>query len=242
MGENAQWRSAAGTDPGKVRTRNEDATLDCPHLGLWAVADGMGGHRAGDIASQMIVNSLSELNQPQTFDQRLLAVRKCLHWLNRRFSQELTVSDQHTDNIMGSTVVALLLEGNRAACVWAGDSRCYLWRRQQLYTLSRDHSLQQQLMDEQHMTQEQALAQPGSRALTRAIGACEPLRLGVLELEVQPNDVFLLCSDGLYQELSHREMGNALSLISPQAALARLLDGALSGAARDNVSAVVIRQ
>ena len=141
MGENAQWRSAAGTDPGKVRTRNEDATLDCPHLGLWAVADGMGGHRAGDIASQMIVNSLSELNQPQTFDQRLLAVRKCLHWLNRRFSQELTVSDQHTDNIMGSTVVALLLEGNRAACVWAGDSRCYLWRRQQLYTLSRDHSL-----------------------------------------------------------------------------------------------------
>ena len=92
------------------------------------------------------------------------------------------------------------------------------------------------------MTQEQALAQPGSRALTRAIGACERLRLGVLELEVQPNDVFLLCSDGLYQELSHREMGNALSLISPRAALARLFDSALSGAARDNVSAVVIRQ
>ena len=238
----SQWRSAAGTDPGKVRARNEDAVLDCPELGLWAVADGMGGHRAGDIASQLIVDSLGELTQPQTFDQRLEAVRQCLHWLNRRMGQELTVSDQQVDSLMGSTVVALLLEGKRAACVWAGDSRCYLWRGQQLYQLSRDHSLQQQLMDEQHLSFEEALAHPGSRALTRAIGASEHLNLSVVELEVLPDDVFLLCSDGLYQGLSHRELGQALSLISPQVALARLFDGVLRGAACDNVSAVVIRQ
>ena len=89
------WRSAACTDQGKVRERNEDAILDCPQQGLWAVADGMGGHRAGDIASQMIVTSLGELTQAQTFDQRLDAVRQCLHWLNRRMGQELTVSDEH---------------------------------------------------------------------------------------------------------------------------------------------------
>lgn len=236
------WRSAACTDQGKVRERNEDAILDCPQQGLWAVADGMGGHRAGDIASQMIVTSLGELTQAQTFDQRLDAVRQCLHWLNRRMGQELTVSDQHTDNLMGSTVVALLLEGQRGACVWAGDSRCYLWRGRQLYQLSRDHSLQQQLMDEHAMSSEQALAQPGARALTRAIGASEHLNLSVVELEVLPDDVFLLCSDGLYQNLSHSEMGNALSLISPQVALARLFDGVLRGDARDNISAVVIRQ
>ncbi|MFJ7885869.1 PP2C family protein-serine/threonine phosphatase [Pseudomonas sp. NPDC096917] len=238
----SQWRSAAGTDQGKVRARNEDAILDCPERGLWAVADGMGGHRAGDIASQLIVNSLGELTQPQTFDQRLEAVRQCLHWLNRRMGQELTVSDQPIDSLMGSTVVVLLLEGTRAACVWAGDSRCYLWRGQQLYQLSRDHSLQQQLMDEHHMSLEEALAYPGSRALTRAIGASEHLNLSVVELEALPDDVFLLCSDGLYQGLSHRELGNALSLISPQVALARLFDGVLRGAASDNVSAVVIRQ
>ena len=156
--------------------------------------------------------------------------------------QELTVSDQPIDSLMGSTVVVLLLEGTRAACVWAGDSRCYLWRGQQLYQLSRDHSLQQQLMDEQHMSLEEALAYPGSRALTRAIGASEHLNLSVVELEALPDDVFLLCSDGLYQGLSHRELGNALSLISPQVALARLFDGVLRGAASDNVSAVVIRQ
>lgn len=236
------WRSAACTDQGKVRERNEDAILECPQQGLWAVADGMGGHRAGDIASQMIVTSLGELTQAQTFDQRLDAVRQCLHWLNRRMGQELTVSDQLADNLMGSTVVALLLEGKRGACVWAGDSRCYLWRGRQLYQLSRDHSLQQQLMDEHAMSSEQALAQPGARALTRAIGASEHLNLSVVELEVLPDDVFLLCSDGLYQNLSHSEMGNALSLISPQVALARLFDGVLRGDARDNISAVVIRQ
>ena len=242
MAGTTQWRSAAGTDLGKVRTRNEDAILDCPERGLWVVADGMGGHRAGDIASQMIVSSLAELAELQSFDERVIAVRRCLHWLNRRLGQELTIIDPDADNTMGSTVVALLLEGNRGACVWAGDSRCYLWREQQLYTLSRDHSLYQQLMDEQHMSREQALAHPEARTLTRAIGANEHLRLSVLELEVQPNDVFLLCSDGVYQDLSHRELGDALSLISPQVALARLFDDVLSGAARDNLSAVVIRQ
>lgn len=242
MEQPQQWRSAAGTDQGKVRERNEDAILDCPQHGLWAVADGMGGHRAGDIASQLIVTSLGELTQVQTFDERLNAVRQCLHWLNRRMGQELTISDQHADAIMGSTVVALLLEGQRGACVWAGDSRCYLWRGQQLYQLSRDHSLQQQLMDEHDMSSDEALAHPAARALTRAVGASEHLSLSVVELEVLPSDVFLLCSDGLYQDLSHSEIGNALSLISPQVALARLLDGVLRGEARDNVSAVVIRQ
>ncbi|MCU1727850.1 serine/threonine-protein phosphatase [Pseudomonas sp. 7P_10.2_Bac1] len=238
----AQWRSAAGTDQGKVRRRNEDAILDCPQHGLWAVADGMGGHRAGDVASQLIVTSLGELTQPQTFEQRLVAVRNCLHWLNRRMGQELTINAQQADTLMGSTVIALLLEGPRGACVWAGDSRCYLWRGQQLYQLSRDHSLQQQLMDEQAMSSEQALAHPGARALTRAVGASEHLSLSVVEFEVLPSDVFLLCSDGLYQNLSHSEIGNALSLISPQVALARMFDGVLRGEARDNFSAVVIRQ
>jgi serine/threonine-protein phosphatase Stp1 len=202
------WRSAARTDPGKVRARNEDAFLDSPQQGLWVVADGMGGHQGGDIASQLIVASLAELPQHEDFDERLKAIRQCLHWLNRRLGQELTVTAGRHDSIMGSTVVALLVEGNRAACIWAGDSRCYLWRGQRLYQLSKDHSLQQQLIDEQQMSVEQA-AHPAAQALTRAVGAAEQLTLDVLELEVYPGDAFLLCSDGLYQGLSSDALGNA---------------------------------
>ena len=238
----ARWRSAARTDAGKVRMRNEDAFLECPAQGLWAVADGMGGYRSGDLASQLIVASLAELPAQGSFDERLKGLRECLHWINRRLGQELTVTDAHRDSIMGSTVVALLLEGERAACIWAGDSRCYLWRQQRLYQLSRDHSLQQQLIDEQQMSVEQAAAHPAAQALTRAVGAAEQLTLDVLELEVYPGDAFLLCSDGLYQGLSSDALGNALSLSAPHVALERLFDGALRGAARDNLTAVVIRQ
>lgn len=236
------WRSAARTDPGKIRARNEDAFLDCPQHGLWVVADGMGGHQGGDVASQLIVASLAELPARENIDDRVNDVRHCLHWLNRRLGQELTLTARCRDNIMGSTVVALLIEGNRAACLWAGDSRCYLWRGQRLFQLSRDHSLQQQLIDEQHMSIEQAKAHPGANALTRAVGASEQLTLALLELEVCPGDVFLLCSDGMYHGLSTVALGHALSLASPQVALQCLFDGALQGPARDNLTAVVIRQ
>ena len=109
------WRSAARTDQGKIRRRNEDAFLDCPQQGLWVVADGMGGHQGGDIASQLIVASLAELPAQVGFDDRVNGVRTCLHWLNRRLGQELTLTAGCRDSVMGSTVVALLIEGNRAA-------------------------------------------------------------------------------------------------------------------------------
>jgi serine/threonine-protein phosphatase Stp1 len=236
------WRSAARTDAGKVRARNEDAFLDCPRQGLWVVADGMGGHQGGDIASQLIVASLAELPFQADFDARVTDVRQCLHWLNRRLGQELTVTAGRHDSIMGSTVVVLLVEGKRAACIWAGDSRCYLWRGQRLYQLSKDHSYQQQLMDEQNFSVEEARNHPSAHALTRAVGAAEQLTLEVLELEVEAGDVFLLCSDGLYQGLTCDALGSALNLAAPHVALKRLFDGALRGSARDNLTAVVIRR
>ena len=94
-----------------------------PDRGIFVVADGMGGHQGGDIASQLIVASLAELPSQDGFDERLKGVRQCLHWLNRRLGQELTVTAERRDCIMGSTVVVLLLEGNRAVCTWAGDNR-----------------------------------------------------------------------------------------------------------------------
>ena len=235
------WRSAARTDTGKVRARNEDAFLALPEQGLWVVADGMGGHQNGALASRLIVEQLAE---PSAGDlpQRLDELRKRLHSLNRRLGQELTVTAAHPDPVIGSTVVALLIEGDRAACVWAGDSRCYLWRGSRLYQLSRDHSLLQQLIDEQQLSPSEAARHPAAHALTRAIGASEELKLEILELDILPGDAFLLCSDGLYQGLSADSLGAALNLPSPQLTLNRLFQQALDGPARDNLSAVVIRR
>ncbi|MEX6500730.1 PP2C family protein-serine/threonine phosphatase [Pseudomonas zhanjiangensis] len=235
------WRSAARTDTGKVRARNEDAFLALPEQGLWAVADGMGGHQNGALASRLIVEQLAE---PCAGDlqQRLDELRRRLHGVNRRLGQELTVTAERPDTLIGSTVVALLIEGERAACVWAGDSRCYLWRGGRLYQLSRDHSLLQQLIDEQGLAPQDAARHPAAHALTRAIGASEALQLDILELQTCPGDVFLLCSDGLYQGLSADQLGAALNLPSPQLALNRLFQLALEGPARDNLSAVVVRR
>lgn len=229
------WRSASRTEQGKGRARNEDAFLDCPQLGCWAVADGMGGHRAGHVASRSVIDSLAELPSQGNFDLRIDAVRQSLQRLNRRFG------DRSAHDAMGSTVIVLLLDERRAACVWAGDSRCYLWRGQRLYQLSRDHSLLRQLMDEQHMTLEQAQAHPDARALTRAVGGQHSLHLEVLELSAQPGDVFLLCSDGVYQGLSHAELGRAMGRQTPQQVVDQLFCAALRGPTRDDLTAVVVR-
>ncbi|UTW05805.1 PP2C family protein-serine/threonine phosphatase [Pseudomonas benzenivorans] len=236
------WRSAARTDTGKVRARNEDAFLALPEQGLWAVADGMGGHQNGALASRLIVEQLAELPAAGDLQQRLGRLRQCLHGLNRHLSQALTVTAERPDTVIGSTVVALLIEDERAACIWAGDSRCYLWRGGRLYQLSRDHSLRQQLIDEQGLAPQEAARHPAAHALTRAIGASETLQLDILELDVLPGDAFLLCSDGLYQGLSVDELSAALNLPSPQLTMNRLFQQALDGPARDNLSAVVIRQ
>ncbi|WP_458128940.1 PP2C family protein-serine/threonine phosphatase [Pseudomonas sp. Z2-11] len=237
-----RWRSAARTDPGKVRSRNEDAYLECPEQGIWAVADGMGGHSGGDMASQLVVANLAELPIHRDIDERSRAVRQCLRWTNRRLSQELTVTAENPLGIMGSTVVVLLLEGKRAACIWAGDSRCYLWRDRQLYQLSKDHSLRQQMVDEHQASLEEADAHPAAKALTRAVGASHELKLEILKLDVHYGDTFLLCSDGLYQDLGGKALGDAMSLACPSRALEHLFAGALSGRARDNLTAVVIRK
>jgi serine/threonine protein phosphatase Stp1 len=236
------WRSSARTDTGKVRARNEDAFLALPQRGLWAVADGMGGHRNGALASRMIVEQLAELPGGSDLNLRVRQLRRTLHDLNRRLTQEVTLVSGEADTVMGSTVVALLVEGDRAACVWAGDSRCYLWRSGNLYQISRDHSLYQQLIQEQQISPEQAAAHPSARALTRAVGASENLVLDVVDFTVYPGDTLLLCSDGLYQNLSGASLGAALNLPSPQLALERLFELVLQGKASDNLSAVVIRR
>ena len=236
-----EWRSAGRTQQGQARPRNEDAFLDGSRHGCWAVADGMGGHQGGDVASQWVVRSLASLSATGDLNQRVNAARQRLQQVSQQLTKAGNRSDARGGVTMGSTVVALLLEQGRAACVWAGDSRCYLWREQRLYQLSRDHSLQQRLMDERQLSVAQARAHPEARALTRAIGARTPLQLEVLELSTRPGDVFLLASDGLYQALSHADLGLALSVGTPQQVLECLFATVLRRPARDDLTAVVVQ-
>lgn len=237
----APWRSAGRTQRGLARLRNEDAFLDNPSTGCWAVADGMGGYRHGDVASQWIVSHLASVSADGNLDQRIQAVRNKLQDVNQGVRRAWTEPGATNEVTMGSTVVALLLEKGRAACLWAGDSRCYLWRDQSLYQLSKDHSLLQRLMDERQLSVAQAQAYPCARALTRAVGARSRLHLEVLELRTRPGDVFLLCSDGLYQALSHVDLGRALSMGTPQRAVERLFAAALRRPIRDDLTAVVVQ-
>nr|WP_314873989.1 PP2C family serine/threonine-protein phosphatase [uncultured Pseudomonas sp.] len=233
-------RSAGRTNPGKVRERNEDAYLDNPERGLWVVADGMGGHQAGDLASQMVIHALEGLTLEGSFDEQVREVRQCLHWVNRRLGEALTVITGRAAPIMGSTVVVLLVQDSRGACIWAGDSRCYLWRAKRLFQLTRDHSLRQQLIDQGRYSVEEAKQQPGAHALTRALGGDETLRLEVLEFTVAAGDTFLLCSDGLYQSQSDQNLGKALSQAQPSRVLEFLFDNVMQGKALDNLTGVVV--
>ncbi|MBF8781412.1 serine/threonine-protein phosphatase [Pseudomonas fulva] len=242
MVADSHWRSAGRTALGKVRTRNEDAYLERPERGLWAVADGMGGHQAGDLASLMVVEALAGLSLAGGFDEQVREVRQCLHWVDRRLGDALTVVSGRAAPIMGSTVVALLIHERRAACIWAGDSRCYLWRDRRLFQLTRDHSLRQRWIDERKFATEQARQQPGGHALTRALGSPQVLRLDVLEFRVMPSDTFLLCSDGLYHDQSDETFGKALDQAQPSRALDYLFGRTLLGKAPDNLTGVVIRQ
>ncbi len=232
--------SIARTHPGKVRAHNEDALLERPNNGLWAVADGLGGHQEGARASRLVVERLAETPLSGSLEQRLDQVRRVLHGVNRRLTQELTVLADGPERLIGTTVVTLLIAEGAAACIWAGDSRAYLWRGDRLYQLTRDHRLLERLIDMEGLSPRQAGRHPGARALTQALGAQQALALDIVRFELQAGDHLLLSSDGLHDFLEERALGAALSLPSPTLALERLLDGVLQGPARDNLTAIVI--
>ncbi len=232
------WISAALSHVGKVRGINEDAVLDRPDLGLWVVADGMGGHAAGDVASRMIVTELEEIETPDDMEEFIRLVSERLELVNLYLRETAPIAGQ---GISGSTVAALLVFGSRAAAVWAGDSRVYVYRGNRLRQLSQDHSQVREWVEMGLLEPEEARHHPGSNIITRAVGAMDCLELETRLLGVQPGDTYLLCSDGLYNEVSEQEMEAALITGDCTRAAQQLLGLVLSRKARDNVSIVVAR-
>jgi serine/threonine protein phosphatase PrpC len=219
---------------GQVRRVNEDSWLARPDAGLFAVADGMGGHQRGDVASRMVVDALADL--PPAPDARTMRerVETALAAVNRG----LRPADGKV--VSGSTVVVLLVCGRHFAALWAGDSRLYRAGPDGFVQVTRDHSLVQELVDSGGLTQEAARGHQLSNRITRAVGAAAELLLEGVQGELKPGDVFLLCSDGLTRHVEDAEIRAALEGLRPQAAADQLLDMTLARGGADNVTVVAL--
>jgi serine/threonine protein phosphatase Stp1 len=234
---NFNWTSSACSDVGAVRELNEDAFLERPDLGLWLVADGMGGHFAGDVASQMVVSAMDSLENTKSLSRFVELVEQRLVETNTRLREYAEREETHT---IGSTVVALLIRGEHAVCLWAGDSRMYRYREGKLEQISQDHALVEELVERGVLTREQAADHPHGNLVTRAVGAADKLFLDVEIIPIQPGDLFILCSDGLEKEIAAEEASKFDGLPSPSQVCRRLLDRALAQGARDNVTVVSV--
>ncbi|MCM8857793.1 MAG: protein phosphatase 2C domain-containing protein [Candidatus Thiodiazotropha sp.] len=235
---NFYWVSAHLTDKGKVRSINEDACLDRADLGIWVVADGMGGHAAGDLASGMIVSELKSTNPGDSLGSLASDVEQRLQQVNHQLQLE---SEKRGGEIIGSTVVTLLAYQGYCIYQWAGDSRIYLYRRGILKQLNRDHSQVEELIEQGIVTSDQVEQSPIANYITRAVGAAEELELEAEIFEPCDGDLFLLCSDGLNKEVRDAEIAEILSLYSFQEAIQKLINLTMDRGARDNVTLVLVQ-
>jgi protein phosphatase/serine/threonine-protein phosphatase Stp1 len=226
-------RCSAATHPGAVRSRNEDSLVNRADLGLWAVADGAGGHGAGDVASSAIREALDNIPPGLTAAEMLAQVRLRLAGVHAALQDHGAARG----GMVASTVVVLLLRGGHYAALWAGDSRIYLLRDGALLRLTHDHSLVQELVDSGALTEAEAEAHPQANVITRALGAPGELLLDKAAGRVQAADRFLLCSDGVFKELPEAAIAG---LMATGADAAAVVESAVAAGGRDNVSVVLV--
>lgn len=232
-----RWTSAAATDPGRVRPVNEDAYLDRPDLGLWAVADGMGGHAAGDLASRLVAQALETVPPPVFLGRAAFELRRRLADANRQLRSEARRQGKH---IIGSTVAVLIALGEHCVLLWAGDSRIYRLRRGVLRRLSHDHSQVEELVEQGLLAREAAERHPAANIVTRAVGADDELEVDAQIYPIGNGDRFLLCTDGLTREMPERAILPVLSRGTAKENAEMLVHDACERGATDNVTGVVV--
>jgi PPM family protein phosphatase len=229
--------SAGRTHPGKVRRRNEDSyVLDPP---LFAVADGMGGAQAGEVASRLTAAAFREFHEADRLppDERLQAI---IQEANRRIYDRAHADSGFSG--MGTTVTAALLTGGRVTIGHVGDSRAYRIRNGELEQLTDDHSLVGDLMRSGRLTPEEADAHPQRSVITRALGTDPEVDVDTLAIEAEPGDLFLLCSDGLTTMVADDDILGVLAAAPTLDDAARaLVSAANTGGGEDNVTVVLFR-
>ncbi len=229
--------TGAATHVGMVRKFNEDSLLARPEMGMWVVADGMGGHGGGDVASQAAISALATIEATDSalqllnqFEERILRVNAELRALARSRGQA----------VIGTTLAAILIHGAHYACVWCGDSRAYLLRNGALAQITRDHSEVQDLIDRGILEAAEARTWPRRNVITRALGVSDHADLEITDGPALAGDKFVLCSDGLTNHLSDAEIAAILVAGPPQQACDALIALTLQRGASDNVSIIIV--
>jgi serine/threonine protein phosphatase PrpC len=234
-----EFEFAERTDVGLKRKLNEDSLVSLPDRGLWAVADGMGGHEAGEVASAKVVEALARVPGGPDLDAFVGRAIDTLRAVNRELVELGRQGLEH--KTIGSTVVGLAIGEGQFRCFWAGDSRCYRVRDGQITQITRDHSLVQQLVAAGMLDPAEAENHPNASVITRAVGAAEELNVEVTEGEARTGDIFLIASDGLTREASQIELLSKL-LSKPIADAAdAFIQLVLDRGAPDNVTLVVVK-
>lgn len=228
--------SYSRTHEGCVRTHNEDSYVARDDGGLWAVADGMGGHEGGEWASGRIVRELGRIDLALGYEDTCEEAAQGVTAANKQILAE----GRKRGKSMGSTVVTLVIEGTHYAVLWAGDSRAYLMRSGKLEKLSRDHTQVQEMVTRGLLTPEQAQGHPMGHVLSRAVGVQKAVEIERVEGEIQPGDIFLLCSDGLHGVVGDEAIAAHFAREAPDQALDQLIDLTLEKGAPDNVTGIAI--
>lgn len=232
-----QFESYGLTHTGRVRKHNEDRFLVEPDSGIWIVADGMGGHHAGEIASASIVDHLATMG-----------IATSANDLRERFEDRLGRAHAEIRDLskargatIGSTIAALLAIDGRFACLWSGDSRIYLIREGVIQQLSRDHTEVQELLDRGVITAAEARTWPRRNVITRAVGVAEEVIIDFEQGETLPGDIFVLGTDGLTTHVTDPELRQAALASRPMEACERLLEMVLDRGGTDNVTIIIVR-
>ncbi|MFN4101539.1 MAG: PP2C family protein-serine/threonine phosphatase [Pararhodobacter sp.] len=223
---------------GRVREHNEDRLLAAPDIGLWLVADGMGGHFGGDVAAEAIVEQAATVSRTATAPDLMARFVDRMARANDAIREH---SARNQDAMIGATIAGLLVHGNGFAAVWCGDSRVYLMRDGALVQLTRDHTEVQELLDAGAITEDQARSWPRRNVITRAVGVGDEVALESVDGQLQDRDCFVLCSDGLTGHLEDPEIAAMIRGLPAQRASDALVAETLARGAQDNVTVVVVR-
>lgn len=228
--------SAFRTDVGKVRANNQDAPIVSEKLRLYGVADGMGGHKGGEVASTSARDDL--LRELEGKTPSVAALSGAIEEVNRQIYHQQEHDDALTG--MGTTLSVLWMSDNFVYIGHVGDSRVYLLRDGEFKQMTLDHSLVEQLVREGVLTEEEAQNHPMRNIITRAIGTDESVEVDVVVEERRKGDLWLACSDGLHGLVDDRQIRDALRQYAPEKAADVLLKAALDAGGRDNVTLVIV--
>lgn len=230
-------RFSATTHVGRVRKINEDSILSMPDQKIWVVADGMGGHAAGDFASQTIVDTIAMIQPDLEPGELMRGLRKTILQAHDTIRAEAEAKGQGT---VGATVVALIMTDEHFVAFWAGDSRLYRFRDGEIEMLTTDHSLVAELVVSGQLTWDEAEKHPQSNAITRAVGVGEELELDKIRGDVAPGDRYLICSDGLTKYATFDTLTRMVVDAPIETVADSLLSYALDSGGADNISIIVV--